>query len=272
MAGADGWTDVGAAAELAARPLQRIAVGNSEIALSFRDGSFGAVANACNHAGGPLGEGCLDSDYIVCPWHHWKFHRVSGVGEPGSEEDRVPSFPVKVEHGRVLVNLCAATRRTKRPHPPHPLARLVARAPGPLRLAGISTTIMDAAYPRFSGSDHIGFYGAVSLDELLAERRQCGAVGAAWLGLDHTGSQKQLFISSTRSQARRYEMPSLRRACEIDPAFSIASRRPILSGPSARPRPRSTRNVSFGVSMMNLELVVQSHAHDVPREVSTGRC
>jgi nitrite reductase/ring-hydroxylating ferredoxin subunit len=117
VAGADGWTDVGAAAELAATPLQRIAVGNSEIALSFRDGSFGAVANACNHAGGPLGEGCLDSDYIVCPWHHWKFHRVSGVGEPGFEEDRVPSFPVKVEHGRVLVNLRAATRRTKKPHP-----------------------------------------------------------------------------------------------------------------------------------------------------------
>src|SRR5450631_4838360 len=47
MAGADGWTDVGAAAELAATPLRRIAVGNSEIALSFRAGSFGAVANAC---------------------------------------------------------------------------------------------------------------------------------------------------------------------------------------------------------------------------------
>jgi nitrite reductase/ring-hydroxylating ferredoxin subunit len=155
MAGADGWTDVGAAAELAATPLQRIAVGNSEIALSFRDGSFGAVANACNHAGGPLGEGCLDSDYIVCPWHHWKFHRVSGVGEPGFEEDRVPSFPVKVENGRVLVNLRASTRRTKKPHPPHPLARPVARAPGPLRLAGISTTVMEAAYPRFSGSDHL---------------------------------------------------------------------------------------------------------------------
>jgi nitrite reductase/ring-hydroxylating ferredoxin subunit len=122
MAGAEGWTDVGAARELAATPLQRIAVGNSEIALSFRDGSFGAVANACNHAGGPLGEGCLDSDYIICPWHHWKFHRVSGVGEPGFAEDRVPSFPVKVEHGRVLVNLRAAARGTKKPHPPHPLA------------------------------------------------------------------------------------------------------------------------------------------------------
>ena len=171
MAGADGWTDVGAAAELAATPLQRIAVGNSEIALSFRDGSFGAVANACNHAGGPLGEGCLDSDYIVCPWHHWKFHRVSGVGEPGFEEDRVPSFPVKVEHGRVLVNLRAATRRTKKPHPPHPLARPVARTPGPLQLAGISTTIMDATYPRFSGSDHLLGHAVEAASALGAETR-----------------------------------------------------------------------------------------------------
>jgi hypothetical protein len=67
--------------------------------------------SAWNHAGGPLGEGCLDSNYIVFPWHHWKFHRVSSVGEPGFEEGRVPSFPVEVEHGRVLVNLRASTRR-----------------------------------------------------------------------------------------------------------------------------------------------------------------
>ena len=122
MAGADGWTDVGAAAELAATPLRRIAVGNSEIALSFRVGSFGAVANACNHAGGPLGEGCLDSDYIVCPWHHWKFHRVSGVGEPGFEEDRVPSFPVKVE-AAACWSISAGAHRANEAPSAHPLAR-----------------------------------------------------------------------------------------------------------------------------------------------------
>ena len=54
---------------------------------------FGAVSNICNHVGGPLGEGRLDGDYIVCPWHNWKFHRGTGVGEPGFEEDRVPSYP-----------------------------------------------------------------------------------------------------------------------------------------------------------------------------------
>ena len=126
-----------------------------QIALSHKDGVFGAIHNACNHVGGPLGEGDLDGDYVVCPWHYWKFHRTTGQGEPGFEADCVPSFPVKVEAGRVLADLANPTRRSKAPHDPHPLARDVARAPGPLRVAGISTTAMDAAHPRFSGSDHL---------------------------------------------------------------------------------------------------------------------
>jgi len=152
---AENWVDVGAAAELSATPLRRIKPNDRDIALSFRNEKFGAVSNTCNHVGGPLGEGRLDGDYIICPWHGWKFHRASGQGEPGFEEDCVPAYPVKVENGRVLVDLAGATRRTKKPHDPHPLAREVKRAAGPLRVAGISTTAMDAANPRFSGSDHL---------------------------------------------------------------------------------------------------------------------
>ena len=125
---------------------------NVELAISFRDGKFGAISNVCNHVGGPLGDGRLDSDYIVCPWHNWKFHRCSGIGEPGFEEDRIPAYPVKIESGRVFVNLEAGSKRQKKPHPPHPLTREVQRVPGPLRLAGISTSAMDGANPRFSGS------------------------------------------------------------------------------------------------------------------------
>jgi multimeric flavodoxin WrbA/nitrite reductase/ring-hydroxylating ferredoxin subunit len=152
---AENWVDVGAAAELSATPLRHMKVQERDIALSFHNGAFGAVANACNHVGGPLGEGRLDGDYITCPWHQWKFHRATGKGEPGFEEDCVPAYPIKVENGRVLVDLANPTRRNKKPHEPHPLARDVKRAPGPLRVAGISTTAMDAANPRFSGSDHL---------------------------------------------------------------------------------------------------------------------
>lgn len=152
---AENWIDIGSADELSKAPLRSVKAQNRDFAVSFKDGKFGVVQNACNHVGGPLGDGRLDGEYIVCPWHNWKFHRASGTGEPGFEEDCVPSYPVKIENGRLLINLDGATKRNRKPHDPHPLARKVERTPGPLRLAGIATSAMDAANPRFSGSDHL---------------------------------------------------------------------------------------------------------------------
>lgn len=152
---AEDWIDIGSTDELSKKPVSKVTAKTRELAVSFKDGTFGVVSNACNHVGGPLGEGRLDGEYINCPWHNWKFHRCTGLGEPGFEEDAVPAYPVKVEGGRVLVNLAAGTKRTRKPHDPHPLSRKIVRIPGPLRLAGISTTAMDEANPRFSGSDHL---------------------------------------------------------------------------------------------------------------------
>ncbi len=156
----DVWCDVGAADELAQRELSEVKVGRAKIALTFRGGEFSAISGHCNHVGGPLGRGRLDGDYIVCPWHGWKFHRATGEGEPGFEEDRVPVHAVKVEGGRVLVRAKPHTTRSRKPHDPHPLTDLRPRgAPGgpapddPLRVVGISTTVMDDANPRESTSD-----------------------------------------------------------------------------------------------------------------------
>jgi nitrite reductase/ring-hydroxylating ferredoxin subunit/multimeric flavodoxin WrbA len=171
MAQTENWVDIGSAAELAGTPLQSGKAGTIPLAISFQDGQFGAVSNACNHVGGPLGDGRLDNDYITCPWHGWKFHRCTGVGEPGFEQDCVPAFPVKVEGGRVHVNVAAPSRRMKTPHAPHPLVRNVERAGGPLRLAGISTTVMDKGNPRFSGSDHLLDHALTAAGELGAQTR-----------------------------------------------------------------------------------------------------
>jgi multimeric flavodoxin WrbA/nitrite reductase/ring-hydroxylating ferredoxin subunit len=168
MAEEENWIDVGATEELAKKPLRRVNAMNRDLAISWKDGTFGVVSSTCNHVGGPLGEGCLDGDYIVCPWHNWKFHRCNGLGEPGFEADRVPAYPVKAENGRLLVNIAAATKRGKAPHEPHPLARKVERTNGPLRLAGIATSAMDAEHPRFSGSDHL-------LNHALQEGAKLGA-------------------------------------------------------------------------------------------------
>jgi len=149
------WHDVGAAAELATRPLTPIKINRTPIALSCVNGQFSAISGVCNHVGGPLGEGLLDGEYVVCPWHQYKFHCKTGEGEPGFEDDRVPSHETRVEGGRVMVNLTPATKRHKVHHDAHPLARPTDRAPGPPRVAGISTTAMDLENPRYSGSDDL---------------------------------------------------------------------------------------------------------------------
>jgi nitrite reductase/ring-hydroxylating ferredoxin subunit/multimeric flavodoxin WrbA len=147
------WVDLGGVEELSRRELQQVVARRTRLALSYRDGTFHAISGACNHVGGPLGDGTLDGDYVVCPWHYWKFHRATGLGEPGYEDDGVPAFAVKVAEGRVLVDLATATKRMKKPHTPHPLARTPEREPGPVRIVGISTTAMTPGQPRLSTSE-----------------------------------------------------------------------------------------------------------------------
>jgi multimeric flavodoxin WrbA/nitrite reductase/ring-hydroxylating ferredoxin subunit len=146
------WHDLGPV-EAFAGPVTPAAAGRTRLAVTNDGGRFGVLSGVCNHAGGPLGEGRRDGDYVVCPWHGWKYHRVTGHGEPGFEADAVPSYAVRVDGGRLLVDLDSATPRTRSPHEPHPLARPIVRAPGGVRVAGISTTSMDLRSPRYSTSD-----------------------------------------------------------------------------------------------------------------------
>jgi len=149
------WYKLGSVDSLKDVPLKEIRLERTTIALSCVDGKFGAISNVCNHVGGPLGRGRLDGDYVTCPWHNWKFHRATGFGEPGFEEDRVPQYELKTEDGDLYVNLEPVTERNRVPHPPHPLSRPFRREEGPIRVVGISTTIMDAKNPRYSTSDKL---------------------------------------------------------------------------------------------------------------------
>jgi multimeric flavodoxin WrbA len=60
---------------------------------------------------------------------------------------------VKVEGGRVLVSPEPVSKRSKPPHAPHRLEREIVREPGPPRVLGISTTVLDPGNPRVSTSE-----------------------------------------------------------------------------------------------------------------------
>ena len=56
------WVDVGSTAELSQRACRPVTAKKVSLAISFRDGEFGAISHACNHVGGPLGDGTLDGE------------------------------------------------------------------------------------------------------------------------------------------------------------------------------------------------------------------
>ena len=147
------WHDLGPTQQFTKRPLTAATIGRLKVVVTHQDGQFGVINGVCNHAGGPLADGTLEGEYVKCPWHNWKYHCRTGLGEPGYEIDAVPRYDVKVENGRLFASEEPVTKRTHGDHPPHSLARKVERAPGPVRVVGISTTNMDVANPRYSTSD-----------------------------------------------------------------------------------------------------------------------
>lgn len=55
-----------------------VEAGGREIAL-FRIGDkIYAMDHVCPHQGGPLAEGGLDGNSVMCPWHGWQFDVTTG--------------------------------------------------------------------------------------------------------------------------------------------------------------------------------------------------
>jgi nitrite reductase (NADH) small subunit len=53
-------------------------IDGKNIALANVDGKLFAINNVCLHRGGPLGEGELEGQVVVCPWHGWKYDVTTG--------------------------------------------------------------------------------------------------------------------------------------------------------------------------------------------------
>ena len=62
-----------------------------------------AMADKCSHLGGPLSEGTVEGDSIICPWHESRFCLRDGNVENGPATIKQPVLDVKVENGNVLV-------------------------------------------------------------------------------------------------------------------------------------------------------------------------
>jgi nitrite reductase (NADH) small subunit len=78
--------------------------GGVTVCLANVGGELNAIDNWCPHRRGPLGQGWVEGESVVCPWHSWTFHVKTGVAEL-PVYDRVKVFAVRVEGEDVLVDV-----------------------------------------------------------------------------------------------------------------------------------------------------------------------
>jgi len=77
-----------------------------DYALCNLQGEVHALDGECPCSGGPLGQGVLQENLLVCPWHGRRYDCRTGQHH-FDEGVIVPRFDVRIEHGYILIDVPA---------------------------------------------------------------------------------------------------------------------------------------------------------------------
>jgi len=96
--------EVGKVSEIPEGKMKSVTVGDNRILVANVEGSLHAMRAICHHEGGPLDEGELDHNQIICPWHGaiWDVTTGKTIWFPMKLEPE-PIYPVMVEGETVFV-------------------------------------------------------------------------------------------------------------------------------------------------------------------------
>jgi nitrite reductase (NADH) small subunit len=93
---------------LPAREGRALSVAGHEIALFNLGHRIVAIENRCPHKGGPLADGIVSGDTVVCPLHAWRVNVACGtVDRPTDVTSCVMTYPVRIDDGIVVIGLPA---------------------------------------------------------------------------------------------------------------------------------------------------------------------
>ncbi len=148
------------ASELPAGSHKVIQLGSRKIALFNYNGEITALANACLHKGGPIGEGRVydinGETCVECPWHGWQYNIKTGKA-PAGYLDQQAVFDVKIENDFIMISEKPVVNAKAAQHNHPEIDDLVnlkyETGPGTLNVLGISTTNLNARIPRPSTSE-----------------------------------------------------------------------------------------------------------------------
>ena len=80
-------------------------VEDRNIAIYRLDDGFYAIDDICTHDGGPLAEGEVEDDVVICPRHGARFSIRTGAALSLPAITPVDTYPVRVDGDDLLVGL-----------------------------------------------------------------------------------------------------------------------------------------------------------------------
>ncbi len=99
------WTDVAAEADLFEGAGIPVSTNGHDIALFSLEGEVFAIDNLCSHGNAKLCDGFVEGHNVECPFHQAQFNLRDGSVSCGPATEPVKSWPVKIEDGRVFLQL-----------------------------------------------------------------------------------------------------------------------------------------------------------------------
>jgi len=83
-------------------------LGDKPIVIFNIAGQFFAIGDICSHDDGPLGDGVIEGDNIVCPRHGGEFDVRTGKAMAMPAVVDIPAYPVQVRDGAIFVGILKA--------------------------------------------------------------------------------------------------------------------------------------------------------------------
>jgi 3-phenylpropionate/trans-cinnamate dioxygenase ferredoxin subunit len=82
-----------------------IEIDGTMIALFNLNGTYYAIQDVCSHDDGPVAEGDLEGNEIICPRHGARFDVRTGevLSLPAAVD--IPAYPVRVEGEEILIGM-----------------------------------------------------------------------------------------------------------------------------------------------------------------------
>jgi len=80
-------------------------VSGKSIVIFNLAGKLYAIGDVCSHDNGPVGDGDIDENEIICPRHGARFEIRTGKATSLPAIVDIPAYPLRVENGMIVLGI-----------------------------------------------------------------------------------------------------------------------------------------------------------------------